>query len=384
MNTLVAVLSNIEKTQNEIIACMVTQICENIDNVSVIDFYKDYKLSKTVYGEYDIFKAEQWEYDGWLNIYKHYRELVQGYDNIILIKTPTLRGQYTSMLDVNLLKKIDKGFTKDSQYQMSQDLMKRLIERLVFVKAARDKNVYQFCIDSQEVDFSEVWKFKHYKRLNIMDGDGLTYFPMYEWAMANTFIQDIDIAQDLYYIGSAFNQERKEYLEYTKKEIYRLFGKNRVGPIRANAKKGLFDYYDSEDRREIKVSQSKYLYNLKLARYTIVNQPYDLDRFNMMRFMEAIICDCTPIILPQNNFEDLRLTFPDIYDIIDIRDLKLTKRKTNNLPLETFINARMGITQWETDKDTLRLIKESKSYQRITNQKYVQNELYKLLEERSY
>ena len=144
MNTLVAVLSNIEKTQNEIIACMVTQICENIDNVSVIDFYKDYKLSKTVYGEYDIFKAEQWEYDGWLNIYKHYRELVQGYDNIILIKTPTLRGQYTSMLDVNLLKKIDKGFTKDSQYQMSQDLMKRLIERLVFVKAARDKNVYQF------------------------------------------------------------------------------------------------------------------------------------------------------------------------------------------------------------------------------------------------
>lgn len=380
MNTLVAVLSNIEKTQNEIIACMITQICENMENVSVVDFYKDYKLSKTTYGEYDIIKADQWEYNGWLDIYKHYRDMVEYVDNVILIKTPTLRGQYTSMLDTKLLKKLDKGFTKDNQYQMSQDLMKRLIERLVFVKAIRDKNVFQFCIDTQEVDFSEVWKFKSYKRLYPFNGPGMTYFPMYEWAMANTFIQEIDKAQDLYFIASAFTDERREYMEYFKKEVYRLFGKKKVGPIMANPKTGLFDYYDDEDRREVKVSQSKYLYNLKLSRYTIVTQPYDTDRFNMLRFMEALICDCTPIIMPANNFEDLRLTFPDIYDIIDIRDLKLTKRVTNNYPIEHFINARMGITQWETDRDTLKLLKESKSYQRITNQKYVQNELRRLLE----
>ena len=92
--TLVAVLSNVEKTQNEIIACMITQICENVENCSVVDFYKDYKLSKTTYGEYFMVKAEQWLYNGWLDIYKNYRELVKPYDNIILIKTPTLRGLY--------------------------------------------------------------------------------------------------------------------------------------------------------------------------------------------------------------------------------------------------------------------------------------------------
>ena len=136
--TLVAVLSNVEKTQNEIIACMITQICENVENCSVVDFYKDYKLSKTTYGEYFMVKAEQWLYNGWLDIYKNYRELVKPYDNIILIKTPTLRGLYPRQLDKKFLKEIDRGFTKDNEYQMSQDLMKRLIERLVFVKACRD------------------------------------------------------------------------------------------------------------------------------------------------------------------------------------------------------------------------------------------------------
>ena len=87
MNTLIAVLSNIEKTQNEIIGCMISQICENVENCSVIDFYKDFKLSKATYGDYDLFKAEQWFYDGWLDIYKNYIALVKPYDNIILIKT---------------------------------------------------------------------------------------------------------------------------------------------------------------------------------------------------------------------------------------------------------------------------------------------------------
>ena len=137
METLVVVLSQIEKSQKEIIPCMVTQICENVENCSVVDFYKDFKLSKQLYGEYELFKADQWLYDGWLNIYKNYRELVEPFDNVILIKTPTLRGIYPRILDEKFLKEIDKGIMKDKHYQMSQDTMKRVIERLVFVKACR-------------------------------------------------------------------------------------------------------------------------------------------------------------------------------------------------------------------------------------------------------
>lgn len=376
--TLVAVLSNVEKTQNEIIACMITQICENVENCSVVDFYKDYKLSKTTYGEYFMVKAEQWLYNGWLDIYKNYRELVKPYDNIILIKTPTLRGLYPRQLDKKFLKEIDRGFTKDNEYQMSQDLMKRLIERLVFVKACRDKNVIQFCIDTQEVDFSDVWKFKSYERRYIANHGDVKYFPMYEWAMANTFIQDIDKAQDLYFIGSAFNSEKQELISRYHDNLYKFFGRRRVGFVRANPQTGYFDYYNNdENRREIKVNQSKYLYELKLSKYTVVNPPYDTSCFNMMRFMEAVICDCVPIVLPENNFDDLILTFQDIYDKINFRDLILEKRDCRKLPIEHYLHVR--ITEWERDKDCIEDIKSCKSYQRIVDQEYVQSEFAKLL-----
>ena len=376
--TLVAVLSNVEKTQNEIIACMITQICENVENCSVVDFYKDYKLSKTTYGEYFMVKAEQWLYNGWLDIYKNYRELIKPYDNIILIKTPTLRGLYPRQLDKKFLKEIDRGFTKDNEYQMSQDLMKRLIERLVFVKACRDKNVIQFCIDTQEVDFSDVWKFKSYERRYIANHGDMKYFPMYEWAMANTFIQDIDKAQDLYFIGSAFNSEKQELISRYHDNLYQYFGRRRVGFVRANPQTGYFDYYNNdENRREIKVNQSKYLYELKLSKYTVVNPPYDISCFNMMRFMEAVICDCVPIVLPENNFDDLILTFQDIYDKINFRDLILEKRDCRKLPIEHYLHVR--ITEWERDKDCIEDIKSCKSYQRIVDQEYVQSEFAKLL-----
>lgn len=376
--TLVAVLSNVEKTQNEIIACMITQICENVENCSVVDFYKDYKLSKTTYGEYFMVKAEQWLYNGWLDIYKNYRELVKPYDNIILIKTPTLRGLYPRQLDKKFLKEIDRGFTKDNEYQMSQDLMKRLIERLVFVKACRDKNVIQFCIDTQEVDFSDVWKFKSYERRYIANHGDMKYFPMYEWAMANTFIQDIDKVQDLYFIGSAFNSEKQELISRYHDNLYKFFGRRRVGFVRANPQTGYFDYYNNdENRREIKVNQSKYLYELKLSKYTVVNPPYDTSCFNMMRFMEAVICDCVPIVLPENNFDDLILTFQDIYDKINFRDLILEKRDCRKLPIEHYLHVR--ITEWERDKDCIEDIKSCKSYQKIVDQEYVQSEFAKLL-----
>lgn len=376
--TLVAVLSNVEKTQNEIIACMITQICENVENCSVVDFYKDYKLSKTTYGEYFMVKAEQWLYNGWLDIYKNYRELVKPYDNIILIKTPTLRGLYPRQLDKKFLKEIDRGFTKDNEYQMSQDLMKRLIERLVFVKACRDKNVIQFCIDTQEVDFSDVWKFKSYERRYIANHGDMKYFPMYEWAMANTFIQEIDKVQDLYFIGSAFNSEKQELISRYHDNLYQYFGRRRVGFVRANPQTGYFDYYNNdENRREIKVNQSKYLYELKLSKYTVVNPPYDTSCFNMMRFMEAVICDCVPIVLPENNFDDLILTFQDIYDKINFRDLILEKRDTRKLPIEHYLHTR--ITEWERDKDCIEDIKSCSSYQKIIDQEYVRSEFDKLL-----
>ena len=380
MNTLVVVLNQIEKTQNEIIPCMVTQICENVENCTVVDFYKDFKLQKTLYGEYDLYKADQWLYDNWLSIYKHYREMVEEFDNVILLKTPTLRGIYPRVLDEKFLKEIDKGIVKDNKYQMTQDTMKRVIERLVFVKACRDKNVFQFCMDTEEVDFSKVWKFKSYKRLYTFKNKGFEYFPMFEWALANTYIQPVDKVMEYYYIGSAFTKEREqEHIDrkkmldkYTNK---RVRGYSNVGHT---AVRGKYEWYNSEERREARMAQDKYYYYLKLSKYTLVNKPYDTERFNMVRFMEALILDCIPIILPGNNLDDLELTYPDLYDIILIKNVILTRRDTNAYrPMDFYINTRLA--RYEEDLDTIERLKNTKSYQMITNQELVQKKFKKLL-----
>lgn len=382
METLVVVLSQIEKSTKEIIPCMVTQICENVENCSVVDFYKDFKLSKQLYGEYELFKADQWLYDGWLNIYKNYRELVEPFDNVILIKTPTLRGIYPRLLDEKFLKEIDKGVMKDKYYQMTQDTMKRVIERLVFVKACRDKNVYQFCLDTEEVDFSKVWKFKHYERLYTFKDDTHKYFPMYEWALANTYIQPVDKAMAYYYVGSAFTKEREKEQKARKDLVNKYTNKRRQGysDTGHHIIRGIYEWYNAEERRETRVDQDRYYYNLKLSQYTLVNQPYDKERFNMVRFMEALILDCIPIILPGNNIDDLKLTFPDFYDIILIKDIILTRRDTNAYrPMDFYIHIRFA--QYEKDLDVIERFKNTKSYQRITNQDWVQEQFKKLLGE---
>ncbi len=380
METLVVVLSQIEKSQKEIIPCMVTQICENVENCSVVDFYRDFKLSKQLYGEYDLFKADQWLYDGWLNIYKNYRELVEPFDNVILIKTPTLRGIYPRVLDEKFLKEIDKGIMKDKYYQMSQDTMKRVIERLVFVKACRDKNVYQFCLDTEEVDFSKVWKFKHYERLYTFKDSEHKYFPMYEWALANTYIQPVDKAIDYYYVGSAFTKEREEEHKFRKDLVDKYTNKRRRGysDVGHQIIKGKYEWYNAEERREARVDQDKYYYNLKLSKYTLVNKPYDVERFNMVRFMEALILDCIPIVLPGNNLDDIRLTFPDLYDIILLKGVILNRRDTNAYrPMDFYIHIR--VAQYERDLDVIERLKNTKSYQMITNQDWVQQQFKKLL-----
>ena len=55
INNIVSFLTLFFKSSKEIIPCMVTQICENVENCSVVDFYKDFKLSKQLYGDYELF-----------------------------------------------------------------------------------------------------------------------------------------------------------------------------------------------------------------------------------------------------------------------------------------------------------------------------------------
>ena len=379
--TAVALLSNIESNQTEIIAAMLNQLSQFISDLFIVDFYKNNKIYKVLNTDSIItVKAEQWKYDTWNQMYDHYKYMLSECDNVILIKTPVLRDN-NCVLDEDMLKDISKNIIKDTQWNMQYDFMKRLIERLVFVKACRKKNVIQFMIDPDEVDFSSVWKFSSYSRYAVCKWGDIEYAPIYEWALYNTFIQNIPKAQELYFIASAYTDSREDYLKDITSEINKKLGRRRVGFIRNNPSRGKADYFNAKDR-DNRVKQDTYLYNLMLSKYTLVNPSYNEDRFNIVRFMEAVICNCVPLILKDVNINDLILTFPDIYDIIDKRGLIITPDKVCVRLTKYFEDSLNGSVvkeryEMETgdfkkpDMEVCDLIKNTDSFKMIVDEEYI-------------
>lgn len=371
--TVIALLSNIESNQNEIIGAMINQISLFVDDLYIVDFYKNSKIYKVTNNPaITIVKAEQWKHNTWSSIYRHYRYLVENCENVILLKTPILRDNNVQ-LDDKLLKEISNSVMKDDKWNMQYDMMKRLIERLLFVRACQNKNVYHFMIDPDEVDFSKVWNFKKYKRFAACKWRNEKYGPFYEFVLANTFIQPLPKAQDLYFIASAYNDKREKSIKELVDTVNEKFGRRRIGFARLNPKKGRVDYFNVQTRDK-RVDQSKYLYNLMLSRYTIINNSYSEDCFNMVRFMEAVICGCVPLIIKGNNIDDLRLTFPDIYDIIIKRKLVVKPNEVSvrlTKYMEDFHNGSVRKQncefKMEPDVTVCDEIRATDSFKKITN-----------------
>ncbi|MDE7423049.1 MAG: hypothetical protein K2N51_05070 [Lachnospiraceae bacterium] len=356
----IALLSNIEASQNEIISAIYSQILEFVEDAVVIDFYANGKIYKVLNGEPETLRLKQYEHNKWSQMQKQIEKYMKEFDKIILFKAPiSCTGE--------VILEMEKGMEQDDSYYMGYDKMRRIYERVTFVKAIRDKEVYHLVIDPREIDFSEFFGFKSYKRVCAWKSKTGKYGPIYEYAMSNIFIQEIPKAQDFYFIGSVYD-ESKEYLYDIKKEFDKRLGRRHKGGMYNNPFTGKFELFTFENRDK-RVGQGTYLYNLMLSRYTIIIDDY-VGQFNMMRFMEAIICGCVPLILDgYNNLENLILTFPDIYDIIEKRQL-----------VEKLERVYFRIHDWEEkDQYVIEEIKATKSFKKITNKERVKKYYDKLL-----
>lgn len=359
-NVAIALLSNIEASQNEIIGAIYSQVQTFVDNVVVIDFYANNKTLKVLNGEPDTLKLRQYDCDCWSKMFKKIKREMKEFDKVIIFKTPV-------MCNEQLVDEMLTGMQEDDSFNMQYDKMRRLYERLLFVEAISDKDVYQFVIDPREMDFSKVWDFKSYKRICTWKSDIDKYGPIYEYALVNTFVQEIPKAQDFYF-GASIYDDTKEYLREVNEELNNRLGRRHKGGVWNNPFLGKSFVFDVENR-DSRVGQSTYLYNLMLSRYTLIVAPYETQYFNIMRFMEAVICDCVPLIeANHNNLENLRLTFPDIYDIIIKRDLLVKYNRIYN-----------RIHQWEVnDQYVVPEIKGTKSFKKITSKEKVQQFYNKL------
>ena len=121
----------------------------------------------------------------------------------------------------------------------------------------------------------------------------------------------------------------------------------------------------------------------------MINPPYNKNEFNIIRFMEAIICDCIPLILKcKKDVRDMKfgclynliLTFPDFYDIIMKRNLIVVPKDIHVRLTKYYEDSDNGsvrkvkyATYGEPDIDICEQLKETKSFKKITDRNYVQS-----------
>lgn len=373
-NNLIVLLSNVDRTQTEMISFMVNQIYTNVDNTYVLDFNKDNTLSASVFGMPNFIKSNHWEHDNWDSLKEHYSNIVKEFENIFVIKTTTFRGLYTRQLDEKYLIELMNGVVNDNQYQRKNGFIKRQIERFLFLSVCDNKNVYQFSTDTEELDLSNVFKFKRFKRFSVIETDKYDYFPMYEWCMNETYIQQVRKKDSMFFIGSAFTVDREKYLHKYKTGFNENFGTNALGKSSKKSvlflKTGMFDIYNQSDKRDIKINQDEYMYNLKLSRYTFVPVCYDFRTFNIVRFIEALCCDCIPLVAKENDLDTIWLTYPYFYDIIRESDMIIKDGKSL---------AKRCMYCEEEDEGLLEQLKTNKTFKLITDRNYVCDSFEKLL-----
>ena len=373
--TLIAYIGNMPRTQREVIRCLISQIYENTD-CDVVDFMENNLFGFSIPDGYKLVKPKQWQSSNWRQMCDRYKVFIQPYDSVVVIGTPLFIGD--KPLTLKLLKRISVQITKNPKTFISNPVYKSLLERLVFVRACIGKNTIQYCLDSREVDFSKVWKLKRYTRVGPSYYNDISYFPMFEWSMQCVYQQDIPKAQDIFFVGTALTQEKRNLISRFVKASENKFDRKITYSIPQAIKRplsGVIGICGEEDPIDV-MSQQEYLYNLMLSRYTIILPPYNSDCFNMVRFIEAIVCNCIPLVLQHDNLKWLKQTFPDMYDIIESNNLIIRKTKTK-IP-EEWVWSRIRLQ--EQDGDIINELKSTTSFKNIIDKKYIKERLTHLLD----
>lgn len=373
--TLIAYIGNMPRTQREVVRCLISQIYENVD-CDIVDFMENNLFGFGVPDGYNLVKPKQWLSNNWRQMCDRYKVFIQMYDNIIVIGTPLFI--WDKPLSLKLLKKISVQITKNPKVFINNPVYKSILERLVFVRACIGKNIIQYCLDSREVDFSKVWKLERYTRVGPSYYNDISYFPMFEWSMQYVYQQEIQKVQDIFFMGTAFTSEKRSLISRFVKSSENKFGRKITYSVPQAIKRplsGVIGICGEEDPIDV-ISQQEYLYNLMLSRYTIILPPYNSDCFNMVRFIEAIICNCIPLVLQHDNLKWLKQTFPDMYNIIEKNNLIIRKTRTK-IP-EEWIWSRIRLQ--EQDIDVIKDLKSTDSFKNITDKKYIKERLTHLLD----
>ena len=347
---------NMCKGQNKSIEYFTNQLNDFIDDKIFIDLYKGNKLSNLFYKDVSIEKLLLDKFDNWNDIENYITDFLKKFDVIIIHHSCMMSGFKNG--DNKLINTFLTKYKINNKYSMNFSCIRKFLEKVMIMKVAADtgKKVIHIASDPQEPIFNDSLDFDSYKRYFILKRPNEKYIPCYEYEMFKDGRKIIEKNIDLFFIGSIMTKDR--YFLY---DVYDEM---------KNIKGMRFEICDRDVYKANRIKQNEYYDFLSKARYTIIIKPYEHDSFSIIRFFEAISNNCIPLILNDVCLNEVKNTFPDIYDIIikydifvDINAKAIQKRMQN----------------YDNDKSIIKEIKESKSFKKITNYDKVKNFYDKML-----
>jgi len=390
--TCVVIADKISNTNIETVRLMLIQICSFIENVEILDFYENDKLQKYIESEeIPVVKImDSWTCKDWDSTFKHFKVVLTHYRNVIIINSPTLR--YMNEDPVKVLKRYEDKVTLDASYvfdSKGKQIRDRMM-RLLFIKASSGSfgrnNVYQFVTNPNEFDYRELWNFKHYKRIGPWNWKNTEIGPTYEFAMSHIYIQKILKTQDLFWYASCYNKPNVKELY----DIVKIFLNRRswTQPF-LNPVYGECGVFDKGEYKKCSKPQDEYFYNLMCSKYTIISETDD-GSFPIVRFMEAIILGCIPILQSIIDYNVLKSDLTDqvFYDIIKwknlvMKEFKFYRGSSHYTKGVHTVSERFKVHYGE-DMDVIELLRKSQYYKYMTSERYVSDYYTKLLSGAKY
>lgn len=351
MDNIVFMFSTIEKSQNELYKNIISQIMYFVDDCYIVDTYKSDKMKKLI-GDKNIVKLSLSGCDTWDDLKCKCKEFIKSnkVKNVFVIRAPMVSGFRRD--SYSLVKSFMNGRDKDKSYGMKYEMTKQLFGKFIFLECCNSINVFHLCVDPYEADIGYAFGLKKVRRLYILKKETVSYCPMYEFNMKLSFDKVCKKKyNDFFFIGSAMTSERKF--------LYSVRDKLKDDNIN-------FELFDAKDNKKNRISQTEYYKKVSESRYTIIIPPYDESTFSIIRFFEAVMADCVPLVMDNVDLHDLMITFPDIYNIV--------KEKL----VVSISDIKNRIKMYDVDKFIVDEIKSTKSFRKITDESKVRN-YFKLL-----
>ena len=280
------------------------------EEVVFIDKFRVRKAER--FSSCDVIKYDGREFidavQDWGLYLRHAKEFLveNGIDKLIVVKLPYSNGFKRN--DDNVVKNFLKS--DDPRKSMSFISVRSQFETFKFIEAASSvcDFVYQYVIDPEEVTLSDYFGFKSFDKLYYLDNDCYEFAPYWSYGLMNDAgVKNEDKERDFMFYCTAEGDNRK-WLRDIADDVEKKCCLD-INIIRKGSKK-------NATKKKV-ISQDLYFQLLSTSKYTAVIPSYSDTTFSWMRFIEAVMCGCLPLVFKSCNLDEMRKTFPDICDIIE-------------------------------------------------------------------